>query len=129
MPEHQIKQVINWLDLEYLATLASLLWAFVYVGLGRLAMYVNIEKRLPTLKELFRDIFLVAFMGIVCSGFLEFLDVQNVKVIGGASALFGYFGPRSIDIILRIICKKFGFNFYSDLCALDDIHDGDKRKK
>ena len=129
MPEHHIKQVVKWLDPEYWAGFFGILSVFIYVGLGRMAHYVNIKKRLPKLKELFKDAFLIAFMGVVCSGALEFFQVQNIKVIGGASALFGYFGPRSIDIIFKLICKKFGYGFYRDICELEDIHEPHDPKK
>jgi hypothetical protein len=123
------KEILSIFSPETIATLVSLGSAFIYVGLGHMARYVNVKKRFPTLKELFRDIILIAFMGVVASGFLEFFEVRNTQVIGGASALFGYFGPKSINLLINIVLKKMGYKLNNDVCALENLDDKETPKK
>lgn len=115
------REILNWIGPDVLATASSIFGMGLYVGLGRLAHYVNIEKRVPTFKESLKDIILITFMGVLASGFLEFVDVKNLKVIGGASALFGYFGPKSIHIVLKIALKKLGYEKEIEFCDIQEI--------
>lgn len=82
--------------------------AIIGVTLGRFVHWIDKEGRLPTLRELCYEPFMIFALGIATGGILQVCGITETLSVSGISAISGVYGVKAFDSLAAAICRKLG---------------------